>query len=87
MNFSFHYDKQPSKFLKGCEKQTAGRIVDKTEDTLSKSPVPHNAVKVVGEQGIFRIRIGDFRVLYRIDYQQGKIVIVRIDKRDSVYRN
>ena len=33
----------------------------------------------------FRIRIGKHRVLYRINYEEKRIIIVKIDKRDKVY--
>ena len=85
MSFEFSYDRQPLKFLKKCDKQIAERLIDKIEDSLSINPVPHNATTIVGEHGVFRIRIGDFRVIYRINYEQNIIVIIKIDKRDRVY--
>ncbi|MBI2043808.1 hypothetical protein HYT24_00390 [Candidatus Pacearchaeota archaeon] len=31
------------------------------------------------------MRIGDYRVLYRVDYKSNKIVIFKIDKRPRAY--
>jgi len=47
--------------------------------------VPHGAKAVVGEHGVFRIRIGDYRTIYRVNHEQNKIIIVKIDKRSKVY--
>lgn len=43
--------------------------------------------KIYGtREKLFRIRIGDFRVLYRIEYEEIIIIIVNIDSRKRVYR-
>ena len=85
MSFIIEYDKQPQEFLKKAEKQIAKRILDKIDEQLIKNPVPQNVKTMVGEHGVFRIRIGDFRALYRINYSEQKITIFKIDKRSKVY--
>lgn len=65
MSFSILYDKQPEKFLKKCDKHIAIRLTEKIENILTANPVPHNAKSIVGEHGVFRMRIGDYRALYR----------------------
>lgn len=47
--------------------------------------MPHDAKSIAGENNVFRIRVGDYRVLYRINYQDNKIIIFKIDKRAKVY--
>ena len=69
MSFSLDYDSQPKKFLKKQEKHLTIRLVSKIKETLPKNPVPHDAVSIKGKHNCFRIRIGDYRVLYRINYQ------------------
>ena len=85
MRYSIDYDKQPQKFLEKTPKEIAKRILDKIEETLATTPVPHNAKSIVGEHGVFRIRIGDYRALYRINYQEQKIIVFLIEKRSRVY--
>ena len=85
MSYNISYDKQPEKFLEKLDKHIASRVIDKIEETLSNNPVPHNAVAIEGEHGIFRIRVGDFRVLYMINYQENKVIVVKVDKRSRVY--
>lgn len=62
------YDKQPVKFLNKLNKEINNRILDKIEEALANNPIPHDAKSIVGEHGVFRIRIGDYRALYRINY-------------------
>ena len=85
MSFYIFYDKQPEKFLEKLDRQLAVRIIDKIEATLIDNPVPHNATTIEGEHGVFRIRIGDYRALYRINYETNRIAIIVIDKRSRVY--
>ena len=85
MTFDIDYDSHPEKFLKKVDKNIALRIINKIEDALSANPVPHNATTIVGEHGVYRIRIGDYRVLYRVDYANNKVVVIKIDKRSRVY--
>ncbi len=85
MSFSIDYDKQPKKFLKKHDKHMLRRFFSKIRETLSKNPVPHGAKTMVNAHGVFRIRIGDFRVLYRVNYQEQKIVVLKMEKRDKVY--
>ncbi len=47
--------------------------MDKIEYALTSNPVPSGAKTIVGEHGVFRIRVGDYRVLYRINYQANTI--------------
>lgn len=58
MSFRILYDKQPEKFLSKVDKNTAERLIAKIE-TLAENPVPQNAKTIVGEHGVFRMRIGD----------------------------
>ncbi|MEM6764768.1 MAG: type II toxin-antitoxin system RelE/ParE family toxin [Bacteroidota bacterium] len=57
-----------------------------TIEALSKEPRPHGCIKLVGSSNGWRIRIGDYRILYRIE---GSIRIVRIGRilhRKESYR-
>ncbi len=85
MSFKIDYDNQPRKFLKNQDKETIKRLMDKI-DTLSLNPIPHDAKRVMGyELATFRIRIGKHRALYRVNYEEKRIIVVKIDKREKVY--
>jgi len=86
MNFEINYDKQPLEFLKGIDKHLAKRILDKIDKMLVNNPVPHNAKTIVGEHGVFRIRMGGYRALYRVNYQEKRVVVVKLDKRSRIYQ-
>jgi len=54
-------------------------------DGLADTPRPHGAKKLVGEQTAWRIRIGDYRVIYDILDEQLTVTVVRAAHRREVY--
>lgn len=55
-------------------------------EALKNNLVPHDAKRVLGyELPTFRIRIGKYRALYRVNYEEKRIIVVKVDKRDKVY--
>jgi len=82
--FNIEFSNQSKKFLKKSDKQLAARIIEKIE-LLKDNPVIHDSKKVIGEDQTFRIRIGDHRVLYEVDWSNKTILIDKIDKRSKVY--
>ncbi|MEW6714819.1 MAG: type II toxin-antitoxin system RelE/ParE family toxin [Nitrospirota bacterium] len=47
---------------------------------------PHNSKKLKGSGSKWRIRVGDYRVLYEIDDLQKIVKVYRIAYRREVYR-
>ena len=83
--FEIKLDKQPEHFLVKCEDKLFNRINKKLE-ILKTNPIPHDAKRVLGyELPTFRIRIGKHRALYRVNNEEKRIIIVKIDKREKVY--
>jgi mRNA interferase RelE/StbE len=52
---------------------------------LSANPQPVGIQKLSDNEG-YRIRIGDYRILFNIDQKSSKIFIYRIKHRKDVYR-
>ncbi len=78
-------DNQPADFLKKCENILFDRLKNKLE-LLRTNPVPQDAKRVVGySEPTFRVRVGKYRILYRINYTSNLIVVVKIDNRENVY--
>ena len=54
---------------------------------LAKQPTPPGSRKVRGYDDVFRIRVGVYRVLYRIEGRRLLIIILKIGNRQDVYRS
>ena len=61
------------------------KIKEKIEN-LSRNPQPASAKRLTVWPG-FRIRVGDYRLLYEIDQKHNRIIVYRIRHRKDVYRN
>ena len=84
--FEVLLDKQPIKFLENADKDLTKRIAIKLRE-LENDPVPINARRVVGrKEPVFRLRVGKYRILYRVNFSEKRIIIVKIDKRGRVYK-
>ena len=53
--------------------------------SLSGNPRPFGCKKLTNEDG-YRIRAGDFRILYRIDDPAKTVIIYRVKRRKDAYR-
>jgi mRNA interferase RelE/StbE len=71
--------------LEGLEATVARRIISRVE-ALASEPRPHGCVKLQGAADLWRIRIGDYRVVYAID-DNAHVVDIRIVRhRSDAYR-
>lgn len=73
------------KELKRLSSEIHDRIVGRLVD-LKREPRPLGAKKLRGREG-YRIRVGDYRVLYVVDDIKLEIEIYSIGHRREVYRD
>jgi len=66
--------------------RTLQRRIGSQISELGSNPFPPGAKKIQGGEDVFRIRTGDYRIIYRLDGKRVVIVIVRIGHRKDVYR-
>lgn len=52
---------------------------------LGDDPRPRGSRKLVGRDG-WRIRVGDFRVIFEIEDQDNRITVIHVGRRRDVYR-
>ena len=72
------------KFISKLEKDSKERVFKRIRQ-LGNDPFPSDVKKLKGEKDVYRIRIGDFRVLYRVISKDDAILVFRVDKRSRVY--
>mgnify|MGYP001552363635 CR=1 FL=1 len=61
--------------------------IDRCFAQLESEPRRHNNIKPLKGQfaGYFRFRVGQYRIIYRIDDEAGTVVVVDIADRKDVY--
>jgi len=55
--------------------------------SLANEPRPIGVKKLSGEKDIYRVRVGNYRVLYRIIDKVLVVVVVSVGHRREVYRD
>ena len=66
-------------------KKDRQRIVARIE-RLAENPRPPGVEKLSGTADKYRVRQGDYRVVYELDEKAGSVLIVKIGHRKDVYR-
>lgn len=61
------------------------RILEAIE-ALADEPRPNGCRKLVGGTNEYRIRIGDYRVLYEVEDEAVLVLVVRVAHRREAYR-
>ena len=55
-------------------------------DGLETEPRPSGVVKLKGESDTYRLRLGDYRVIYEIHDTVLRVLVLRVGHRREVYR-
>ncbi len=61
------------------------QVVTKLE-RLADNPRPAGSKKLEGTEDLHRVRVGDCRIVYRIEDQVLLVLVVRVAHRSDVYR-
>jgi mRNA interferase RelE/StbE len=85
-SYTVRYDPRAAKELAKLDRPVARRIASAVED-LGDQPRPQGARPLVGYPGLWRVRIGDYRVVYAIKDAELVVLALRIAHRSDVYRN
>lgn len=84
MTYTISIKRSAQKSLGKISQNHRGLIVDKVR-TLSENPRPQGSKKLSGRDA-WRIRIGDYRVIYEINDNQLVVLVVTVGHRREVYR-
>ncbi len=59
------------------------RIREKISELTEPRSV--RSIKIEGKKDVFRVRVGDYRILYKIDDSKKIVIVFKVDKRERVY--
>ena len=83
--YSIEFKRSADKALQRLPVMIQRRIVRAAEE-LTDDPRPSGCTKLAGDDIAWRIRVGDYRVVYEIHDNRLLVLIVRIGHRRDVYR-
>ena len=77
MTYDIEIKRSALKFLRRLDKPTIKKIKDAI-DKLADDPRPFGYKKLVDEEGLYRIRVGNYRIIYEIHDSVLLIVVLRL---------
>jgi mRNA interferase RelE/StbE len=85
VSYEIEYAPKAVRAIEKLSRDVQRRVVARIE-ALAKNPRPSGAIKLAG-QAIYRVRVGDYRVLYAIADERLVVLIVDVGHRREIYRD
>ena len=84
--YKITFKKEASKSLYKLPRNVAKTIREKLEAIAANPYAEHPNAKKLQGRDVYRLRVGDWRVIYEIQNEQLVILILRVAPRGEVYR-
>ncbi len=86
MQYKLKWKRAATKEFKKLPKENQNKIINAVE-SLAQNPFSGNFRKMVNSKNSYRIRVGSYRVIYKIFKRQLIIEIIRVRHRKDAYRS
>lgn len=86
MPYTVEVHRRAERFLRATANRELYRRLSTAIDSLAQAPRPPGCVKISGSNDLFRVRVGDYRIIYKIQDKVLLVLIVNIGHRREVYR-
>ena len=85
MSYRVEITPQAARQIRSLPRDILKRI-DAAILSLAENPRPANCLKLQDSDNAWRVRVGDYRVIYEIEDGVLRVVVIRVDHRSTVYR-
>ncbi len=85
MSFTVRLTRPAQRQLDDLDPTARRRIIRKLEE-LESNPRPPGMEKLAGVDDLYRVRVGDWRIIYTIENAELVVLVVKIGHRREVYR-
>jgi mRNA interferase RelE/StbE len=86
MRNSVFLSRRVDKFLAGLRSANLYRRLRDAIDELAENARPSGCVKLAGEPDLYRIRVGDYRIIYQVNDPELTVLVLAIGHRREIYR-
>ncbi|MDZ5473261.1 type II toxin-antitoxin system RelE/ParE family toxin [Bacillus sp. 31A1R] len=86
--YNLMYSKQAAKYIRKQDKPTKERLKEALL-TLAENPYKRGVLDISSLQGVdgaFRLRVGDFRIVYEIKNEELIIYIISVGSSGDIYK-
>jgi mRNA interferase RelE/StbE len=81
------YTKEATKTLRKLPRNVSKLIREKLDDIAANPYVQHNNVTRLQNRSGYRLRVGDWRVIYEVEDAQLVILVLKLGSRGGIYVN
>lgn len=85
VSFKLQWRSSAYQDLENIDKKEIPRILKKVEN-LTNNPFPHGFCKLKDSTKSYRIRVGNYRVIYQVEKEIITVIIVAVRHRKDVYK-
>ncbi len=85
VNYKIQVSGTAEKVLKKIPKKDIVKVVQAIQQ-LAINPFPEGCRKLKGEEDIYRVRQGNYRIIYEIEGKKLVILILKIGHRKDIYK-
>jgi mRNA interferase RelE/StbE len=85
MKYKIEFSPTAESQFKKLPKEVQARLQHRI-DTLAENPFPRGVKKLSAEENFYRLRIGDYRIIYQVQGKALFILILKLGHRKNVYR-
>ena len=86
MSYTVEVSRSAEKFLRALTDKRLYLRLREVLDALEANPRPVGYIKLQGDDELYRVRVGDYRIIYQIQDQQLVVLVVQIGHRRQIYR-
>ena len=85
MRYAVSLEKSAARFLLRLRDSKLKARLDEAIESLADDPRPPGCRKLAGTSDRYRVRVGDYRIIYRIDDGKVTVLVLVIGHRREVY--
>lgn len=85
MSYKIEFSRSAERQFRALPKSVQVKLTPKI-DALSDDPRPRKSKKLESELDLYRIRVGDYRVIYQVQDKALLVLVVKVADRKEVYR-
>jgi mRNA interferase RelE/StbE len=84
-SYRIEFKRSAERDIRQIEAGFIPNILERVE-ALSDAPFPRQSVKLSGAEATYRLRVGNYRVIYAVDPETETIVVYYVRHRREAYR-
>ena len=85
MRYRIEVTHSAEKVLESLPTDVRARVIHKIE-ALREDPRPRGSEKLSGEEQFYRVRVGDYRIIYEVQDDVLLVLVLRLGHRRDIYR-